>query len=256
MALSIGSVAHAHEMWAWGVTTTVVYEWAKKFCDPIKVKIKVVRWAQLYGCCKPLYLTQQASDNGELWNAGDFVGCIWLKVCNNFPNLRVDGELQAVTQTGGDPVIKVKKWYLSIVYAPGKGTTTVGSKQVPDTHPQPEWNQATEGALPGGFGPWDLGANTTELVEDVHLTGQLGWISLCARATGVDPQSAEFFPDDPWANVAHAATIYLTFYPNDPPGKSDYYLHAIGPGGAYPTDDINIPDVIWEPLTGGGGGIP
>jgi len=210
-------------------------------------------------------LTQQESDNGLFWKAGDFVGCSWIKVCNNFVNLRVDGRLEATKLPNGDPVVKVKKWFISIVYAPEKGTTTLASHDVPDQHPNPKWNLVRDGIWgelpgddsPGQAGPWDYSAKTTEVVEDVHLTGQLGWISLCARARGVDPQSAQFFPENPTANVVQAATIYLTYYPNDPPGPGDYAQAAVGSdGGPYPTDALNNPDIIWEPLTGGGAGIP
>lgn len=258
MALSFGSVAHAHPMWAWGVTTAVVYEWAKKECGPISVCMKVVRWADIYGCCRCLVLKQQATDNGQYWKSGDFVGCLWLKVCNNFVNLRIDAEL---IDSGS---VRVRKWYVSLVELPGVYTTK-HDKNVPDNHPNPKWNRVRDGLwgeLPGDLGYtdggqfWDDGAETTLLVPGVHLSDALGWLSLCARARGVDPQSAQFFPDDPMANVVEVATILLTFYPNDPPGDADRYLADIGSGGAYPTDDLNDPDIDWDTLMGGGGGIP
>jgi hypothetical protein len=262
MALSVGSVAHAHEMWAWGVTTTIVYEWAKKECEPIKVYMKVVRWADLYGCHCPVILTQQVQGNGEFWDAGDFVGCKWLKVCNNFVNLRIDAELIATGKVG------VKKWYVSLVELPGVFTTRE-DKTFPDTHPDPKWNLVRDGlwgVLPGDKGQvGDNGAKTTLLVPGVHLTGALGWLSLCARAVNIDPQSAQFFPNNPLKNIVHAATIHLTFYPNDPPGLGDFLQGAIGSdGGPFPTDDLNDPDVTWGwnqedgltvTKTGSGGGV-
>jgi hypothetical protein len=69
---------------------------------------------------------------------------------------------------------------------------------------------------------------------------------LCVRANCNDPQSAQFFPDDPMANVHKVATVVLTYYPNDPPGSADMYQGAVsGNGEGYPTDYLNNPDVDW-----------
>ncbi len=237
VSMFAGSVAQADP--AWGVTTAMVYEWAKKSCE-VSVYMKIVRWAQIY-CCKPIFLIQMAEGNDSgLWNEGDFLGCGWVKVCNNFEHLQVD----AVLTPSQD--VYVQKWYLSIQEYTNEHTTLF-SMDTPDDHPLPQW----------GSNASKNGASDSCLVDLPNLTGALGWLSICVRAQGVDAQSAQFFPDQPMQNIKEVAKVKLTYYPADAPGIADLWWGAVAsdPDGAQPAN-LNDPDVPWNPQDGGGAGIP
>lgn len=250
LSMFAGSVAQADP--AWGVTTAMVYEWAKKTTCPIIVYMKVVRWADIYGC-RPILLIQQDKE-AECWDVGDFVGCTWLKVCNNFANLRIDAVLEDMKE------ITIRKWYVSLFHDPAWETTTRKGKNYPQEPFLCPWNQTRQGMwgeLGGGRdGKGSRGAKTTVLIPGVHLSDSLAWLRLCVKAKCNDPQSAMFDPDNPMNNVKQVAVVKLTFYPNDPPGAADQAQGAVTGDGAFPTDDLNDPDVEWDSMTGGGGGIP
>jgi len=217
IALLAGSV-QAHP--SWGVTTSMNWEWAKKAGPTIPVYMKIVRWADIYAQY-PILLIQQSE--------GYFEGCTWLQVCNNFQNLRVDAVLVDLK------VVKVKEWWISLV-------------EYPDEHAQ-------KGATPPTATPATQYERdkTHEIVGAPNLSSALGWLHLCVKAVGVDPQSQEFDPDNPLENVKRVAEVELTMYPNDAPGASDAFFQDIGTALGQAAD---LGALDWNPVDGGGGGIP
>jgi len=229
-----GSVAQAHP--AWGVTTAMAYEWAKKE-HQIQVYMKMVRWAELYVEYAVVIVQQSTVDDGPAgWAIGDFWGYTWIEVCNNFTDLRVEFEIApVVTHVAGT-------WSLSATASTYHGDGT-----------QP-------GSPPTTLNPW--AENETTMVVDhpadpghvLNLTGNHGWIYLCVKATDVDPQGLEFDPTG--ETVMKAADIIVTYYPNLPPGPADFLHTNYGTELPRYDDTINREDVMWDEVTGGGGGIP
>lgn len=222
LALFAGSV-QAHP--AWGVTTSMNWEWAKK-TTYVDVHIKIVRWAEL--AAKWAIVLVQQDDTS-------FEGCTWVEVCNNFRNLAVEAELVNITEN------VAQNWYVSLIEVNSMhGDRRDGYNPEADgaIHPDPDYSGGKEARV---------------VVDDtgrLNLTGYHGWLSLCVKAEGVDPQAMEYNPDNPQDNIRKVAEVLLTYYPDLPPSNADADFGAVtdyGPGSA---DDLTDDDQ-WP-----GAGIP
>ena len=144
----LGLPAMAHPNWGYSVET--IWHWEVKHALDVCVKIKVVRWADVYFADdkdKCLVLKQTDGDV--------FEDCIGLKVCNNFPGVKI---MAKFVYTAGDPKV-ADKYFVKL----------------------------------SGGGKTNEGENKTDIVvDDVHLSNNLMPLELCLRATGVDPQALDF----------------------------------------------------------------
>lgn len=242
-----GSVAQAHP--AWGVTTAMAYEWAKKQHE-VQVYMKMVRWAELYveyAITVIQQITEEPGtgiDNG--WNVGDFVGCTWVEVCNNFYQLHVDAEIVPVPQNN-----VAEHWYLSLTESGYHGDRLDGFTPPATPATKKKWDEdKTFEVVDDG-----LDGDNNTIVDYLNLTHNHGWLYLCVKATNVDPQGLEFDPTNQ-NTIMLAATIQLTYYPELPPDVADFAHTNIGTGDPFFDDRINDPDVYWNADNGGGGGIP
>jgi len=216
----------------WGVTTAMMWDWAKKEYN-VDVYIKVVRWADLY-VEWAIVLVQQDAD-GARWAKGDFVGCTWIEVCNNFEQLKVDAEV-INTEEG-----LAQSWYVSLTES-----ATHGDVNAPAN-------------APANLKPFELN-KTSEVVDDgvdgdggslvLNLTGSHGWLYLCVKATGVDPQKMAFDPAGYDAttgvnqNVKKVAEVLLTYYPNLAPTGADADFGSVGSTSGSATD---LGAGAWDP---------
>lgn len=212
-----GGTVHADE--DWGVTTAMIWEWAKKDGPTVPILMKIVRWADLY--------LIEGQETLQLMQIGrhEFQACINLAVCNNFPRLQVDATL--------DP-----------------NELAVG--------PDAEWRILVDEGSGGTWSEWGELTDST-VVEDVHLTGNWGLLRLCVGVRNVDPQQHEFVPDQwveaglvyltiyP-ADPPSAAEVAATYQSGNPDWNG-------APGAFGPNDDINIPDVL-HPIGPPTGTIP
>jgi len=226
IALSFGSIAQAHPMWQYGVTTVIIYDWAKK-TQTVDVYIKVVRWAQIY-TRYAVVMTQQTD--------GTFCGCTWVQVCVNFPNLRIDASL-ALDETDSQEDL-ADKWHLALGYFGDTGPRDPDMENAPDL-PSCVAQQYTQ-----VIGPGAITDKATMLLAGPHLTGSLAYVALCVKAEGVDPQAMQFLDNDvDKANIRKIGTVTLTYYPNDPPTDSDWGTSITGID-AIPAD---LGDDPWNP---------
>ena len=241
LSMFTGEVAQGHP--GWGVTVVTEYEWAKKQHE-VQVYMQMVRWAELY-VELAITMVQQGpedvGDNGPGLAVGDFFGCTWIEVCNNFYDLMVEARIVPIS---GDIA---ENWYLSLTESGYHSSDFSG-----DVPPQ----------VPATRKPWDENS-TSEVVDDgedgdnntsvnyLNLTGNHGWLHLCVKATGVDPQRLEFDPGS--LDPQKAADIYLTYYPATAPGLADSVNGS--PDMVY-DDNVNVDDIYWNETDGGGGGVP
>lgn len=145
----LGLPAMAHEDWGYSIETILHWDCKPASVNPIPVKMKIVMWADVYWDQKDkqVVIVQTEGDT--------FVGCANLKVCVNFPGLKIKAEF---TET----VDVAKKWYLSLV--PADQSDAFGGD-----------NGKTELLVPG-----------------IHLSNANLKVRLCVKATGVDPQAMEY----------------------------------------------------------------
>jgi hypothetical protein len=221
----------------------MVYEWAKKQHE-VDVYMRMVRWADLYVEYAITLVQQVEANPSEIggWEVGDFVDCTWIEVCNNFECLQIDAKIGDPNDPGIIPDA-AQHWYLCMNESASHG----------------------DGPLPEPSGPppmvHDWEENETSIIVDdpnsspghvLNLTGTHGWVLLCVKATGVDPQRLAFNPGDPDTS-ALAARVYLTYYPALAPDVADFSSVNIG---ELPPEPGDLGSPYWDPYTGGGAGVP
>jgi hypothetical protein len=230
----------------WGVTTAMYWDWAEKTHN-VQVYMRMVRWADLYVEYAITIVQRTDSKTGENgWAVGDFVGCTWIEVCNNFSNLHVDAKITPVAENN-----VAEHWYLMLTESGYHGDSLDGF---------------TPPATPLNPKKWDEN-ETFEVVDDgingdnnailsgtgeLNLTHNHGWLRLCVKATGVDPQGLEFDPTNP-NTTKHCADIVLTYYPDLPPDVADAASINIGSTDGDATE-LGSPN--WNGTDGGGAGVP
>jgi len=145
LMLLLGLPAFAHE--DWGFSTETIWHWDCKpaSINPIPIKMNVVMWADVYFADK---------DNEELLllqtEGATYEGCIGLKVCVNFPNLKVKAAYTKERDIA-------EHYYISLV--------------------------------PTGDAPVYNENETSLLINTIHLTGNNLPVTLCVKATEVDHQA-------------------------------------------------------------------
>jgi len=153
----------------WGYSVETIWHWD---CKPASVNPIPVKM-------KIVMWADVYWDNGDAADqiviqqvdGGTFEGCGDFRVCVNFPGLKIKGEITE-TQNVAD------KWYLSI---DERGQKSYGGD-----------NGKDEMVVPG-----------------VHLTGNNLPISICVKATGVDPQALEYS----MGSLVQVAVVNLTLCP-------------------------------------------
>jgi hypothetical protein len=189
--VALTAPAFAHEMWGYGVTTSVKWEWAERSGPDIPVYMKVVMWADLDwerdSKGKPkkteLVLKQQA-------DTGYFQDCIKMMLCVNFSGIKVGAKFvpnaDALQVNTSD---KDKGWRIS----------------VEDWGDAPSWSS------------WEKQPSSALQVTTVHLTkdGRKP-IAICLEMRDVDNQGLEY---DGLKKTA-IGTVFTTLLPTlAPPGQ-------------------------------------
>ena len=84
ITIAWGGSALADPTWSWGATTSVAWSWDEHESIIIPVKMKLVRWAEIY------FADEEVNHIVvEQMPGGYFEGCIDLMVCVNFNGLKI-----------------------------------------------------------------------------------------------------------------------------------------------------------------------
>lgn len=176
----------AHVMWAHNATTAVKWQWEEHPGSPVCVSVKVVMWAKLYFCENDpvpcLNVFQMPTANPGLWEAGDFVGCICMKLCINFAGVKIGVEYlqvnwdaaNAAAHNGGTP------------YGPYDGISTTDPTIGNDGK-----NYAISVAPAGSmaWSDWSDSPSASMNETQMHLSGHELLLDVCLKVRNVDPQA-------------------------------------------------------------------
>lgn len=173
-----GVPAMADPIWGWGATTSVAWAWDAHPSIEIPVKMKVVRWAELY------------FDNGEADDelvlvqiaAGQFEGFVDVKLCANFPFVKIDVQFNEIAN-GNDGISN--SYRISIA---ARGTKDYGDAS----------NSPVDSMTTG---------------DQIYLTGANLPLTICLEANGVDKQAMAYTD----GSLVQVGTIITTLIPTTMP---------------------------------------